>query len=163
MQKITPFLWFEDKAEEAMEFYVSVFKDARITDVHRMPDEVPGPKGKVMTATLELEGQPFFVLNGGPSAGMQFSPAISFFVSCETQEEVDHLWDALSEGGTIQQCGWLTDKYGITWQIVPTALGRLLGDPDPERAKRALHAMLQMKKLDIAALEAAASGASSVA
>jgi predicted 3-demethylubiquinone-9 3-methyltransferase (glyoxalase superfamily) len=155
MQKIIPFLWFEDNAEAAMDFYVSVFKNAKIKGVTRFGDEVPGPKGKVMTATLEIEGQEFMVLNGGPVQDFTFSPAISFFVRCEDQEEIDRLWDALLDGGKAMQCGWLTDKYGITWQIVPRMLGDLIGNPDPEKAKKATAAMMKMVKFDIAELQRA--------
>ncbi|HEY8998840.1 MAG TPA: VOC family protein [Candidatus Saccharimonadales bacterium] len=158
MQKIIPFLWFEDKAEEAMEFYLSIFKDAKRGETTRYADDVPGPKGKIMSADFTLCGQEFIVLNGGPVEGFTFSPAISFLINCETQREVDDLWKKLSDGGEEGQCGWLTDKFGITWQIVPTALGELMNDPDPARAQRATQAMLKMKKLDIAALKAAADG-----
>jgi predicted 3-demethylubiquinone-9 3-methyltransferase (glyoxalase superfamily) len=150
MQKITPFLWFDDQAEEAMNFYVSVFKDSRIIRVGRYGEGGPGRKGSVMTATFQLLGQEFHALNGGPQ--FTFSPAISFLVNCETQAEVDHLWDRLSEGGSEQQCGWLKDKFGVSWQIIPSILGKLLGDKDAVRAQRVMKAMLQMKKLDIAGL-----------
>ena len=156
MQKIIPFLWFTDQAEEAVNFYTSIFKNSRITGITRMGDEVPGPKGKVMTATFQLAGQEFMALNGGPVEGFQFSGAISFFINCENQTEVDELWKKLtSDGGKESQCGWLTDKFGVTWQIVPTALGELLGDKDPVKVQRVTHAMLQMKKLDIAVLKKA--------
>jgi predicted 3-demethylubiquinone-9 3-methyltransferase (glyoxalase superfamily) len=147
MQKITPFLWFDGKAEEAMNFYVSIFKSSKVGSV------TPGPKGSVMMATFELDGQPFMALNGGPH--FTFSPAISLYVSCETQQEVDELWDRLSEGGEKQRCGWLKDKYGISWQIIPSALGRLMGDRDPEKSKRVMQAMLQMSKIDIDGLQRA--------
>jgi predicted 3-demethylubiquinone-9 3-methyltransferase (glyoxalase superfamily) len=147
MQKITPFLWFDGKAEEAMNFYVSIFKNSKVGSV------TPGPKGSVMMATFELDGQPFMALNGGPH--FTFSPAISLYVSCETQQEVDELWDRLSEGGEKQRCGWLKDKYGISWQIIPSALGRLMGDRDPEKSKRVMQAMLQMSKIDIDGLQRA--------
>lgn len=150
MHKITPFLWFDGKAEEAMHFYVSVFRNSKVLSV------MPGPDGKAMSVSFELEGQPFHALNGGPD--FKFTPAISLFVSCETQAEVDELWERLSEGGRKDQCGWLQDRYGLSWQIIPTALGRLLGDPDRARAGRAMNAMLQMKKIDIAGLELAAAG-----
>jgi predicted 3-demethylubiquinone-9 3-methyltransferase (glyoxalase superfamily) len=153
MQKITPFLWFEDKAEEAMNFYTSIFKNSRIGGITRYGEEGPGPKGTVMSATFQLDGQEFMALNGGPV--FTFTPAISFFVSCETQEEVDELWEKLSDGGEKQQCGWLKDKFGITWQIVPTALGELLNDQDAERSGRVMKAMLQMGKIDIAKLKMA--------
>lgn len=152
-QKITPFLWFDDKAEDAANFYVSIFKNSRIGTVRRYGDAGPGPKGKVMTLTFELDGQPFFALNGGPH--YTFSPAVSFFVNCETQQEVDELWDRLSAGGQPLRCGWLTDKFGLTWQIIPSVLGELLGDKDPEKSARVMQAMMQMVKLDIAGLKQA--------
>jgi predicted 3-demethylubiquinone-9 3-methyltransferase (glyoxalase superfamily) len=155
-QKITPFLWFDDKAEEAMHFYVSVFKNSKVGRVSRYGDAGPGKTGQVMSATFELEGQEFHALNGGPK--YKFTPAISLFVSCETQEEVDELWDRLSDGGAPQQCGWVTDRFGLSWQIIPKALGRLLSDTDRARAQRAMQAMLKMTKIDIAALERAADG-----
>lgn len=147
MQTITPFLWFDDKAEEAMHFYVSIFKDSKVLSV------MPGPNGGVMSATFALEGQEFMALNGGPM--FTFSPAISFFVKCETQEEVDHLWERLLEGGESQRCGWVKDKYGLSWQIIPNILGELLSDPDPVKAGRVMQAMLQMDKIEIDALQAA--------
>ncbi|NWJ48641.1 MAG: VOC family protein [Chloroflexi bacterium] len=153
MQKITPFLWFNDKAEEAMNFYVSLFKNSKVMSVSRYGEEAPGAPGKVMSVTFQLEGQEFFALNGGPH--YSFTPAISLFVSCETQEEVDELWEKLSEGGEKDRCGWLKDKYGLSWQIIPTALGELLGDKDPEKAGRVMQAMLQMSKIDIQALKQA--------
>jgi predicted 3-demethylubiquinone-9 3-methyltransferase (glyoxalase superfamily) len=153
MQKITPFLWFDDKAEEAMNFYVSLFKNSKVMSVSRYGEEGLGAPGKVMSATFQLEGQEFFALNGGPH--YSFTPAISLFVSCETQEEVDELWEKLSEGGEKDRCGWLKDKYGLSWQIIPTALGELLGDKDPEKAGRVMQAMLQMSKIDIQALKQA--------
>jgi predicted 3-demethylubiquinone-9 3-methyltransferase (glyoxalase superfamily) len=153
MQKITPFLWFDGKAEEAAKFYTSVFKNSKMGQIRRFGDAGPGPKGSVLSATFELEGQEFSALNGGPQ--FTFTPAISFFVSCETQEEVDEFWDKLSEGGRKNRCGWLQDKFGVSWQIVPTALGRLLGDPDPEKSSRVMKAMLQMEKLDIRGLQQA--------
>ena len=155
MQKIIPFLWFDDQAEEAMNFYTSIFKNSKVGSVTHMSDEVPGPKGKVMTATFQLAGQEFMALNGGPVPGFKFNESISFFVNCETQSEVDELWGKLSAGGEESQCGWLKDKFGVSWQIVPTILGELLGDKDPEKAQRVTHAMLQMKKLDIEALKQA--------
>ena len=155
MQKIIPFLWFEDQVEEAMNFYTSIFKNSKIGSVTRMSDEVPGPKGKVVTATFQLAGQEFMALNGGPVPGFKFNESISFFVNCETQAEVDELWEKLSAGGEEGRCGWLKDKFGVSWQIVPTVLGELLGDKDPEKAQRVTHAMLQMKKLDIAVLKQA--------
>lgn len=160
MQKITPHLWFDNQAEEAVSFYISIFKESRIVSVARYGEagaEVSGrPKGTVMTVTFQLEGQEFIALNGGPV--FAFSPAISFLVHCETQEEVDELWEKLSEGGEIEQCGWLKDKYGVSWQIVPNVLRELLNDPDPERSERVMEAMLEMKKLDIQALERAYEG-----
>src|SRR5712692_1676606 len=147
MQKITPFLWFDGKAEEAMNFYTEIFKNSKVVDIMRYGDAGPGPKGTVMSATFQIEGQEFLALNGGPH--FTFSPAISFFVNCDTQREVDELWDKLSEGGEKQQCGWLKDKFGLTWQIIPTVLGKLLGDKDARKAKRVMEAMLQMHKIDI--------------
>jgi predicted 3-demethylubiquinone-9 3-methyltransferase (glyoxalase superfamily) len=155
MQKIVPFLWFNDQAEEAMKFYTSIFKNSKIGSVTRMGDEVPGPKGKVVSASFQLAGQEFMALNGGPIPGFKFNESISFFVNCETQAEVDELWEKLSAGGEEGQCGWLKDKFGVSWQIVPTVLGELLGDKDPEKAQRVTHAMLQMKKLDISILKQA--------
>jgi len=153
MQKITPFLWFNDQAEEAMNFYTAIFKNSKIGSVSRYGEGGPGPQGSVMTATFELDGQEFMALNGGPL--FTFTEAISFFVNCETQAEVDELWEKLTEGGEEAQCGWLKDKYGLSWQIVPSALGELLSDPDAEKAGRVMNAMLQMKKIDIAGLRAA--------
>ena len=153
MQKITPFLWFNDKAEEAMNFYTSIFKNSKIGNVSRWGEGGPGPKGSVMSATFQLEGQEFIALNGGPA--FKFTPAISLFVNCEAQEEVDELWGKLSEGGEKQRCGWLTDKYGLSWQITPSALGRMLQDKDPAKSKRVMNAMLQMDKIDIAKLQQA--------
>jgi predicted 3-demethylubiquinone-9 3-methyltransferase (glyoxalase superfamily) len=147
MQKITPFLWFDGQAEEAMNFYTSIFKNSKIGRVSRYGEAGPGPKGSVMSATFEIEGQQFHALNGGPH--FKFTPAISFFVDCKTQEEVDDLWNKLSAGGQTQQCGWLTDKFGVSWQIIPTALGEMLRDKDPARADRVMRAMLQMTKIDI--------------
>jgi predicted 3-demethylubiquinone-9 3-methyltransferase (glyoxalase superfamily) len=149
-QKITPFLWFDNNAEEAMNFYVSIFKDSKIINLRRYPPAVTGQDGMVITATFQLEGQPFMALNGGPH--FTFSPAISLFVNCETAEEVDHLWEKLSEGGSIQQCGWLKDKFGVSWQIIPSLLGKLLGDPDPVKSGNVMQAMLKMTKLDSAGL-----------
>ena len=154
MQKITPFLWFDDNAEEAMNFYVSIFRNSKVGRVTRYGDAGPGKPGKVMAATFQLEGQEFQALNGGPK--YRFTPAISLFVSCETQDEVDDLWNKLSAGGAPGQCGWLTDRFGLSWQIIPKALGQFLGDPDPGRAQRAMQAMLEMTKIDVAALKRAA-------
>jgi predicted 3-demethylubiquinone-9 3-methyltransferase (glyoxalase superfamily) len=156
MQKITPFLWFNDQAEEAMDFYTSIFKNSKVGSVSRYADAGPGQPGKVMTATFELNGQEFMVLNGGPQ--FPFTEAISFFVSVETQAEVDELWEKLSEGGEKQRCGWLKDKYGLSWQIIPTTLGELLGDKDPQKSQRVMNAMLQMGKIDIAGLRKAYEG-----
>jgi len=153
MQKIVPFLWFDGNAEEAMNFYVSVFKNSRVVSVTRYGDAGPGPKGTVMSCTFQLEGQDFYALNGGPQ--FKFTPAISLFVNCETQQEIDALWNKLSAGGREDQCGWLQDKYGLSWQIIPTALGRMLGDKDAKKATAAMKAMLQMKKLDIKDLQQA--------
>ena len=152
-QKITPFLWFDHQAEEAAGFYTSIFKNSRIEAVTRYGEAGPGPKGTVMTIAFELDGQKFTALNGGPY--FQFNEAVSFVVNCETQAEVDEMWTKLSEGGQEVQCGWLKDKYGLSWQIVPSVLIEMLKDPDPERKERVTKAMLQMKKLDIAGLEAA--------
>jgi predicted 3-demethylubiquinone-9 3-methyltransferase (glyoxalase superfamily) len=157
MQKITPFLWFDDKAEEAMNFYVSIFKNSKVGTVTRYGDAGPGPKETVMSATFELDGQDFFALNGGPL--FKFTEAISFFVNCETQQEVDELWQKLSAGGQKSRCGWLKDKYGLSWQIIPTVLGKMLGDKDPAKAKRVMEAMLQMEKIDISRLKQAYDGA----
>jgi predicted 3-demethylubiquinone-9 3-methyltransferase (glyoxalase superfamily) len=156
MQKISPFLWFDNQAEDAMNFYVSIFKNSKVGDITRYGDTGPGPKGSVMTASFELEGQQFTALNGGPH--FKFTEAISFVVSCKTQEEVDALWERLSEGGEIQQCGWLKDKFGLSWQITPVALMELMNDPDPERSRRVMEAMLQMTKIDIAKLRQAYEG-----
>jgi predicted 3-demethylubiquinone-9 3-methyltransferase (glyoxalase superfamily) len=153
MQKITPFLWFDGQAEEAMNFYVSVFKNSKVVRVSRYGDAGPGPKGTVMSATFQLDGQDFFALNGGPQ--FTFSPAISFFVNCETQQEVDELWEKLSAGGEKNRCGWLTDRYGLSWQIIPAVLGKLLQDKDVQKANRVMKAMLQMDKIDIKRLQQA--------
>lgn len=157
MQKITPFLWFDDKAEEAANLYVSLFPNSEILSTSRYSKEAPGETGSVMSITFRLAGEEFMALNGGPT--YSFSPAISFFVNCETQEEIDLLWERLSEGGEQIQCGWLTDKFGVTWQIVPSILGRLMGDPDPAKAGRVTEAMLKMTKLEIEGLERAYEGA----
>jgi predicted 3-demethylubiquinone-9 3-methyltransferase (glyoxalase superfamily) len=158
MSKITPFLWFDDRIEEAMDFYTSVFKDAKVKDVSRYGDAGPLEKGKVMGATFELEGQEFMALNGGPE--FTFTEAISFFVKCEDQAEVDYYWNALTaDGGQESQCGWLKDKFGLSWQIIPNALMRYLSDQDSGRAQRATAAMLKMRKIDIAELDRAAAAA----
>jgi predicted 3-demethylubiquinone-9 3-methyltransferase (glyoxalase superfamily) len=153
MPKITPFLWFDNQAEEAMNFYVSIFKNSKVGSVTRYGEAGPGPKGTVMSATFQLDGQDFFALNGGPL--FKFTEAISFYVNCETQTEVDYFWDKLVSGGTPSRCGWLKDKYGLSWQIIPTALGQMLGDKDARKAARVMQAMLQMQKIDIKKLEAA--------
>lgn len=153
MQKITPFLWFDHEAEEAINFYVSIFKNSKIISLTRYGEGGPGRAGELMTGTFQLEGQEFMALNGGPDH--QFTEAISFFVDCKTQEEVDELWHKLTEGGEEGPCGWLKDKFGVSWQIIPTVLGELLGDPDPAKSQRVMQAMLQMKKIDIKTLQEA--------
>ena len=157
MQKITPFLWFDDKAEEAANFYTSIFRNSKIGSVNRYGEEgakASGrPMGTVMTVTFQLEGQEFVALNGGPH--FTFSPAISFVVNCKTQEEVDEMWEKLSEGGEELRCGWLKDRYGVSWQIIPSALGEMLSDADTGKSKRVMQAMLQMAKIDIRSLEQA--------
>lgn len=157
MQKITPFLWFDGKAEEAVRLYTSLFPGSEITSVSRYTEGMPLPAGSVMTMGFTLFGQKFTALNGGPYA--KFTDAISFTVNCETQEEVDRYWGALSEGGEEVQCGWLRDRFGLSWQITPTILGELLSDPDPEKVGRVTQAMMRMVKLDVAGLRAAAEGA----
>lgn len=147
MQKITPFLWFDTQAEDAARLYTSVFKNSKITRVNRYGDAGPGPKGTVMVVEFELDGQQFLALNGGPR--FKFTQAVSFVVNCETQQEVDELWEKLSDGGRKDRCGWLTDKFGLSWQIVPTVLGKLMSDPNPEKSRRVMQAMLQMDKLEI--------------
>ncbi len=154
MQKITPSLWFDTQSEEAANFYVSVFKNSRILNVSRYGEAGPRPAGMVMTVAFELDGQEFIALNGGPE--FTFTEAVSLQVNCETQDEVDRYWEILSEGGEEGPCGWLKDKYGLSWQIIPVALTELLNHPDAAKAQRVMAAMLQMKKIDIAALEAAA-------
>ena len=156
MQKIVPFLWFNDQAEEAMNHYVSIFPDSKVLNVMRYGDAGPGPKGTVMAVTFQLAGQEFRALNGGPQ--FKFTEAISLYVNCETQAEVDELWEKLSKGGEPGPCGWLKDKYGLSWQIIPTALGEMLQDKDAEKANRAMQAMLQMSKIDIAGLRRAYEG-----
>ena len=157
MQKITPCLWFDNQAEEAAKFYVSIFKNSKVGSVARYGEEgakVSGrPKGTVMTVTFQLDGQEFMALNGGPM--FKFTEAISLIVNCKTQQEVDELWEKLSKGGEEGPCGWLKDKYGLSWQIVPTVLGEMMQDKDPEKSERVMKAMLQMKKLDIKSLEQA--------
>jgi len=155
MQKITPFLWFDNNAEAAAQFYTSIFKNSKILNVSRYGDAGPGPKGSVMVVNFQLEGQQFTALNGGPL--FKFSEAFSFVVNCETQKEIDEYWSKLTSGGGKEsECGWLKDKFGFSWQIVPAALGKLLSDP--KKANRVMQAVLQMKKLDIAKLEDAAAG-----
>ncbi len=156
MKKITPFLWFDNQAEEAMNFYTSVFQNSRVVSVNRYGDAGPGPKGAVMTGTFELKGQEFMALNGGPH--FKFTEAISFFVNCETQAEVDDLWEKLSAGGEQGQCGWLRDQYGLSWQIVPIALGEMLQDKDPAKVQRVTQAMLKMSKINVAVLKQAYDG-----
>jgi predicted 3-demethylubiquinone-9 3-methyltransferase (glyoxalase superfamily) len=153
MPKITPFLWFDGQAEEAARFYVSVFPNSRIVTTARYGDAGPGPAGSVMTVVFQLDGQQFIALNGGPQ--FRFTEAISFCVDCGTQKDMDEYWRRLSEGGEEGPCGWLKDRFGLSWQIVPTALGRMLSDPDGERSKRVMQAMLGMKKMDIGGLERA--------
>jgi predicted 3-demethylubiquinone-9 3-methyltransferase (glyoxalase superfamily) len=155
-QKITTFLWFDNNAQEAMEFYTSVFKNSKIGNVSRYDEAGPGPKGTVMVGSFELEGQQFTALNGGPR--FKFTEAISLVINCETQEEVDYFWEKLSAGGQLQKCGWLKDKFGLSWQVVPTVLDELMRDKDPQKSKRVMEAMLQMVKLDIPRLRAAYEG-----
>jgi predicted 3-demethylubiquinone-9 3-methyltransferase (glyoxalase superfamily) len=155
-QKIVPNLWFDTEAEEAAGFYVSVFKDARIVGTTRYGEAGPGPAGTVMTVEFELAGQRFVGINGGPQ--FTFDEAVSFQITCEDQEEVDYYWERLTEGGQEIQCGWLKDRFGLSWQVVPTGMDEALNDPDPERARRAMEAMLGMVKLDIAAIRSAADG-----
>ena len=157
MQAITPFLWFDSQAEEAATYYVSVFDDSEITGISRYPENTPGPAGSVMTVRFTLKGQEFTALNGGPE--FDFTPAVSLYVHCTDQDEVDRYWDALLDGGRSQSCGWVTDRFGVTWQIVPDRLGELLADPDPGRANRAMQAMLKMDKIEIKSLEDAANAA----
>jgi len=152
-QKITTFLWFDNNAEEAIDLYVSIFKNSKIVSVTRNGEGGPGPKGTVLVAAFQLDGQQFAALNGGPK--FKFTEAISLVVNCETQEEVDHFWGKLSAGGRQDQCGWLKDKFGLSWQIVPTVLSRLLQDKDPQKAKRVMDAMLKMTKIDIQRLQEA--------
>jgi predicted 3-demethylubiquinone-9 3-methyltransferase (glyoxalase superfamily) len=153
MQKITPFLTFNDQAEEAVNFYVSIFGNSKIVSISRYGEVGPGPKGSVMSATFLLEGQEFMALNGGPH--FTFAEGFSLFVNCETQEEVDELWEKLSEGGEKGPCGWLKDKYGVSWQIIPTVLGQMLQDKDPRKSQNVMQAMLQMTKIDIETLRRA--------
>ena len=155
-QQITPFLWFDDNADKAVNFYLSIFKDSRLLDTKRYGETGPGPKGTIMTATFELNGQQFIALNGGPR--YKFTEAVSFVVKCETQEEIDYYWDKLLDGGEPQRCGWLKDRFGLSWQIVPAQLSELFGGNDPQRAGRVMQAMMQMVKFDIAKLKQAYDG-----
>jgi predicted 3-demethylubiquinone-9 3-methyltransferase (glyoxalase superfamily) len=155
-QKITPFLWFDNQAEDAANFYASIFKNSKVGAISRYGDAGPGPKDSVMTVDFQIEGQEFVALNGGPH--FKFTEAISFVVNCETQEEVDEFWEKLSEGGQKSQCGWLKDRYGLSWQIVPTILTKLMLDKDPAKAGRVMKAMLQMTKIDIAKAQQAYDG-----
>jgi len=155
-QKITPFLWFDNNAEEAINFYISLFKNSEILGISRMPEGAPGPAGAMITGNFRLDGQEFIALNGGPH--YKFTEAISLLIDCKSQEEVDFLWEKLSEGGEQGQCGWVKDKFGLSWQVIPSALGELMGDPDPAKAGRVMQAMMQMHKIDIAALKAAHAG-----
>jgi len=156
MQKITPFLWFDGNAEEALHFYSSIFKDSAVVNLSRYGDSGPLPKGTVMVATIEIFGQQFSLLNGGPQ--YQFTPAVSFMINCEGQDEVDYYWDKLSEGGELDMCGWLRDKYGLSWQVIPTILIKLISEKDPKKANHAMQAMLKMKKIIIKDLEDAVKG-----
>lgn len=156
MSKVTPFLWFDGQAEQAAAFYVSLFPNSRIVNVTRGDDAGPGPKGSAMTVSFELDGRPVIALNGGPH--FKFTEAISFSVSCDGQEEVDRYWAALTEGGEEGRCGWLKDRWGLSWQVTPAALGQMLSDPDPVRSRRAMESMLTMKRIDIAALRRACDG-----
>ena len=156
MQKIHTCLWFDNQAEEAAEYYVSVFDNAKITGISRFGEGAPGPAGQAMVVEFDLEGQKFQALNGGPA--FSFTEAVSFVIDCSSQDEVDRYWNALSDGGSEGQCGWLKDRYGVSWQVVPSALGELLGGPDPAGSQRAMQAMLGMKKLDIAELQKAYDG-----
>ena len=153
MQKITPFLWFDGNAEEAINFYVSIFKNSKVLSVARYGEAGPGPKGSVMTASFQLDGQEFVALNGGPQ--FKFTEAISFWVRCETQEEIDEMWEKLSAGGAKSRCGWLKDKYGLSWQVVPPILGEMLQDKDAKKSQRVMAAMMQMDKIDISLLKKA--------
>ena len=153
MQKITPFLWFDNQAEDAMNFYTAIFKNSKIGQVSRYGDAGPGPKGTVMVGNFALDGQEFMALNGGPI--YKFTNAVSFVVNCETQEEIDYYWEKLSSGGKAIQCGWLTDKFGLSWQVVPTVLGELMSSGDPEKSNRVMQALMKMEKLIIADLQRA--------
>jgi predicted 3-demethylubiquinone-9 3-methyltransferase (glyoxalase superfamily) len=153
MQKITPFLWFDGKAEEAMNFYTSIFPNSKVVSVTRYGEAGPGPNDTVISGTFDLDGQRFYALNGGPQ--FLFTPAISFFINCESQPEVDELWTRLSEGGSEQPCGWVTDRFGVSWQVIPSVLGRMLQDKNPGKSQRVMQAMLQMHKIDIQRLQQA--------
>ena len=155
-QRITPNLWFDTEAEEAADFYISVFKNSRVVNVARYTEAGPRPAGMVMVVEFELDGQRFVGINGGPE--FKFDEAVSFQINCETQEEIDYYWERMTDGGEEGPCGWLKDRYGVSWQVTPTGMDELFNDPDPERAKRAMEAMLKMRKLDIAALRSAADG-----
>jgi predicted 3-demethylubiquinone-9 3-methyltransferase (glyoxalase superfamily) len=154
MQKITPFLWFDGNAEEAIQFYTGIFKNSKVVRLSRMGENSPGQKGKLFSGSFVLDGQEFMALNGGPM--FSFTPAISFFINCETQEEIDEMWEKLSEGGEKQQCGWVKDKFGISWQIIPPVLGELLNSKDPEKSQKVMGAMMKMGKIDIRGLKQAA-------
>ncbi len=156
MQKITPFLWFDTEAEEAMNHYVSIFKNSKVLSVAHYGEAGPGPNGSVMTATFELEGQEYVALNGGPH--FKFTEAISFVLNCDTQDEVDYFWEKLSAGGEKSRCGWLKDKFGLSWQVVPRLLEELMSDPDPEKSKRVMQAMLKMDKIEVEPLKRAYEG-----
>ncbi|MDX9833263.1 MAG: VOC family protein [Anaerolineae bacterium] len=156
MQRITPYLWFEDQAEEAASFYTSIFKNSKINEISRYGEGGPGPAGSVMLVSFELDGQQFIALNGGPQ--FQFTEAISFVINCESQEEVDYMWDKLTEGGEESMCGWLKDRYGISWQVVPTALPELLNAPNPEAQQRVMEVFLKMSKIDLPTLRLAYEG-----
>ncbi len=156
MQQISPFLWFEDQAEEAANFYVDVFDDSEIRGISRYPEDMPGPAGAVMTVSFALKGQEFTALNGFEK--VPFTHAVSLYVHCRDQDEVDRYWDRLTDGGEVQACGWVTDRFGVTWQIIPDRLTELLDDPDQQRANRAMQAMLKMDKIEIKVLEDAANG-----
>jgi predicted 3-demethylubiquinone-9 3-methyltransferase (glyoxalase superfamily) len=151
--KITPFLWFDGQAEQAARFYAGIFPNSRIVSLSRYGEAGPGPSGSVMSVVFEIEGQQFAALNGGPQ--FKFSPATSFFIECQTQQEVDEYWDKLGAGGQIHQCGWLTDRFGVTWQVVPAVLETLLRDPDPKKSQSVMKAMMKMVKLDVAGLQRA--------
>jgi len=153
MQKITPFLWFDGKAEEAINFYTAIFKNSKVVSINLWGEGTPFPKEQVMSGTFELDGQQFYAIDAGPQ--FKFTEAISLFVNCETQEEVDHFWEKLSAGGEKSRCGWLKDKFGVSWQIIPTVLGKMLQDKDPKKAGRVMQAMLQMDKIDIETLQQA--------